>query len=114
MNMATTLSQMDIRPKFEVEELEGEVERTIHYYEAKKSLKGKPVLERKTKTVKKPAGFMVYTSKGDSFRVETEEELQRLGMRGEAPMVDMATGEVVPQVRTSLKDRAERRVKTAV
>lgn len=110
-NMAAVLQNMNIAPRFEVHELKGDVEKVVFTYKAKKGANGKTVLERVETVVKEAAGWMVYTPKGGSFRVSDKKELARLGMLGQAELVDMDTGEVVPTMNMSLRAREERRVK---
>jgi hypothetical protein len=91
----------DIKPRYEVHKLEGDVEVTVFV----KNDDGKLVKEQRTQ----PAGYMVYFPNGASIRVRTEEELKRLGFDIDAPLVDMVSGEVVP-VKTQhgqLKSRSQ-------
>ena len=60
------------------------------------------------KAVKEDAGFMVYTPRGNSVRVKTQEELDRLGFGEDPELVDMDTGEIMGPSDTSLKTHSER------
>lgn len=106
--------QARIMPAFEVEPLEGEIETTVVKFTRKKQGE-KYVLRREEDTVKKPAGWMVYTAKGDSIRVRTKEDMKHLGFMDERgrirkPLVDMNSGEPVPGGDgVSLKDLSARR-----
>ena len=95
------INMQNVRPKYEVETLEGTV--TEDYYERDME-KGMNV--KKTREV--PAGFMVYFPNGNSIRVRDEEELERLGFNDEAYFIDMESGEEV-QMQTSLKKKVQRR-----
>lgn len=90
----------DIRPRFEVHKLEGDVDRAKY----NKDKDGKLVLE----TVKEPAGWMVYFPNGSSIRVRTEQEMMRCGFMEPSPLVDMESGDIIPQQQTNpLKRRSE-------
>lgn len=95
----------EIRPRFEVHPLEGEVERE----KFSKDKEGKLI----KKTFKEPGGFMVYFPNGASMRVRTKEELERLGFAEPAPLVDMQTGEIIPQQQTdALRRRSDQMTST--
>ncbi len=90
----------DIRPRFEVHELEGEVDRV----KFNKDESGKLVKV----IVKEPAGWMVYFPNGSSIRVRTLAEMQRCGFMEPSPLVDMESGDIVPQQQVDvLKRRSE-------
>lgn len=71
-------------PRFEVEELEGEVEAT-QYLKTENGLEQVKVME--------PAGWMVYMPNGHSIRVRTEKMLKFLGFHRRPGMAMMAEGE---------------------
>lgn len=68
------------QPAFTVRKLEGEVERSIFFYDEK----GK----RQTKKAKEPIGYVVSFSKGHSIRIKNDAELARLGYDQTIPLVD--------------------------
>jgi hypothetical protein len=100
-----------ILPRFEVEEIEGTVTVMIATPQRRKNNAGKSVSNGFNFEPKEvDGGFMVYFPAGHSIRVKDEQELQRLGFMGPAPLVDMNTGEIVPvSPNVSLKDRAGRK-----
>lgn len=78
----------NIQRKYEVEVLEGEVDRVLTMIEDGQFVQ---------KTVKEPAGFMVYFPSGASMRARSLEHLQELGIDlNSVGLVDMETGEDVP------------------
>ena len=87
----------NIRPRFEVEKLVGDVEHVVY------SRNDDNKLEKTL--VKVPAGYMVYLPNGTSIRVRNDTDLKALGFMEEAPLVDMVTGDVVPRAQ-SLKSRS--------
>lgn len=95
--------EQNVQPKFEVEVLEGKVERTMTSFED-------GVL--KTKVVEEEAGYMVYFPQGHSIRVRNYTELKRMGLHTAPGLVDMESGDEMqaPQVR-SLKSQVESRTK---
>ena len=107
----------DQRPQFMVEKLKGTYKRLVHSWKPKLDTKGKPMQNEKGKTIMErakeevdtPAGFMVYTSKGDTLHVTTYEELKRLGFHTDPSVVDMETGEVIENPVMNLKSHAIRR-----
>ena len=112
--------QRDIKPRYEVERLTGEVEvdkLVPHTRTIKQGTKTRETTTWKHKKVMEPAGFMVYLPNKSSYRVRDEEKLRELGLDvppGEAvasspDLVDMDTGELVPRVDpVSLKDQVKR------
>ena len=94
-----------IKPRFEVHPLEGNVTRTIY----EKTLKGEEGKFGgfKEKEITEPAGFMVYFPTGASIRVRNDEELERLGFTRAPELVDMESGDVVGVANLSLKARAD-------
>lgn len=100
-------------PAFEVHELKGDVETTVVKFVREKLGEGrdaKTVMRRKVTKVKKPAGWMVYTAKGDSIRVRTKEDMEHLGFMSAPPLVDMETGDEIPSAGTvSLRGLSDQR-----
>ena len=78
----------NIKPRYEVERLDGEVVETRIKRDAEKGMN----VEYETVV---PLGFMVYFANGNSIRVKTEAELIRLGFDVPAPLIDMDSGEEV-------------------
>lgn len=94
------MTDTEIKPRFEVHPLDEEVDREKYV----KDKDGKFI----KKTFKEPGGFMVYFPNGASMRVRTQEELVRLGFAEPAPLVDMTTGEIIPQPQAdALRRRSE-------
>lgn len=89
------IHHQDIKPRFEVERLEGKRTETRH---SRDNDKGVNVSEE----VEVDAGFMVYFPNGNSIRVADEEELRRLGFDQGAEFIDMNSGEPL-QMQTSLR-----------
>lgn len=79
--------QQRISPRYEVEKLQGTVERTMLTRNAETGIN-----EEFTKEV--PAGYMVYMAAGHSIHVWDEEELKRLGFDKPPELID-EDGEVV-------------------
>tara|TARA_R100001594_G_scaffold22817_1_gene44311 strand:- start:6393 stop:6731 length:339 start_codon:yes stop_codon:yes gene_type:complete len=77
----------NVKPAYIVQRIEGKVKHTT----AKpKETGGFDYTEKQ-----EPGGYMVYLPNGDSLRVRTDGELQRLGFDSPANLVDMDSGEVV-------------------
>lgn len=95
--------EQHVQPQFEVEQLEGTVERVMTSFEDG---------ELKTETIEEPAGYMVYFPQGHSFRVKNFTELKKLGLHTAPGLIDMDSGDEIipPQVR-SLKSQVESRTK---
>ena len=93
----------NVQPQFEVEQLDGTVEKTLTFFEDG---------ELKTKTTEEAAGYMVYFPQGHSFRVKNFAELKRLGLHTAPGLVDMESGETVatPQ-KMSLKTQVASKTK---
>lgn len=81
-----------VKPRFQVEELEGEVEHEI-------IVKGENG-ELTKKKVTEPAGYMVYFPSGGSIRVRTKEELERLEFHKNPKLIDMESGDEVGEMPT--------------
>jgi hypothetical protein len=91
--------------RFEVEELEGTLPKTVHHYVAKKDeLSGRVTKTRMQKKVEVPAGFMVYTAKGGSIHFWTKKDLIAAGFGSASEIIDMETGDVVPTQNYTLKE----------
>ena len=95
-----------LRPKFEVHEVHGE---DMTRKTCEKDPKGGFIY----KTVKDTRRcFDVYFPNGHSVRIRGEDELKRLGFAGAPNLVDMETGDEVPnQQAMSLKTHVERSTK---
>lgn len=95
--------QGEIKPRFEVEELEGTVTVT----------RWRRCLERNMNVcedVEEPAGYMVYFPSGHSIRIATHEELMRQGFARSPDLVDMESGESAGVTQhLSLKEHVRRR-----
>jgi hypothetical protein len=96
--------EQKLLPRFQVEKQEGVVEVDCIRYVPVELKNGKKGFEREWYKTERDAGWMVYTPRGDSFRVWTRDELKRLGLDGDPTMVDMETGDEQESVRLSLKD----------
>lgn len=101
---------MKVAPKFIVTELPGTVARQVIEYvpysvkvgetvhnDGKVTENFKTMRKRQVREVTQPAGFFVQTTRGHSMRIKNREELTRLGFNGEAPLIDLDTGEEIPQ-----------------
>jgi hypothetical protein len=100
----TAFAQMNVRPRFETENVNGEVyQRTL----AKHDGKGLSYARKKANK-----GFMVYFPQGHSIHVPNEKELKRLGFHRQAGLIDMESGEEIPMnLNMSLKERVARKTK---
>lgn len=100
---------MNIQPKFRVHELEGTMSQEIIDYVPKQIQTGavqlangktekqfKIVRERVIRQVQQAAGYLVMMARGHSIRVKSKQDLQRLGFAETPPLIDMETGEEVP------------------
>lgn len=105
---------MDIKPRLEAEKITGEFYRTVMTFEEDvREITGASGVTRKvvTRTMKPvrekyTEAYMIYYPQGHSIRVaaDDEDQLRRLGVLEPQPLVDMNSGEVVPQSGiTSLK-----------
>lgn len=95
--------EQNVQPKFEVEVLEGKVDRVMTSFEDG---------QLKTETIEEDAGYMVYFPQGHSIRVRNYTELKRMGLHTAPGLVDMESGEEVqaPQTR-SLKSLVDSKTK---
>ncbi len=104
--------QRNIKPRYEVERLKGEVEvvkLVPHTRSIKRGTKTHETTTWKPEKRMEPAGFMVYLPNRSSYRVATEEKLHALGLDVPPDLVDMDTGDIVPRVEpVSLKDQVKR------
>lgn len=97
------MQQMNVKPAFEVEILEGTKKRTVHMM-----VEG----ELTTKTIEEPLGYMVYFPSGHSMRVRNHNELKKLGFDRAPNLVDMESGDPVSQPQQqSLKSEVQRKTK---
>lgn len=98
------MQAQDIKPPYQVERLEGKVERVITKIED-----GAFVQE----TIEEDAGYMVYLPCGGSIRARTVEHLRELGINPEAEpgLMDMETGEEIAPQSMSLKQQVQSRTK---
>lgn len=100
------MSNMDIKPRFEVEKITGKFYRTVMKIdEDVREITGasgvtRKVVTRNMKPVREEytEAYMVYFPQGHSIRVaaDDEEQLRRLGILEPQPFVDMNSGEIVP------------------
>lgn len=96
------MSQRNIKPRFEVEEIDKEVEHVVYEKDDEGNLT--------QKTLKEPFGYMVYFPTGASIRVRTEAELRRLGFDRDPMLIDLETGDEVGVSQTgSLKKLAQQK-----
>jgi hypothetical protein len=77
-----------VMPRFEVEQLEGTVEKQVVSYNKEDGR-----FDYSTKEV--PAGYVVYFPQGHSLRIGSTAELKRLGFHRSPGLVDMESGEVL-------------------
>jgi hypothetical protein len=96
---------VDLKPAFQAEKVTGKFFRmVIHIQEDIRKvgpLQNKEIVTRKMVPVKEEftEGYMVYFPQGHSMFVAADDTdtLQRIGIGGPVPIVDMNTGEEVPQ-----------------
>ena len=106
--------QSSIQPRYEVEQVDEMVTRTLTRFEHQRDEDGKIIRGKGHfvyEEIEEPFGYMVYFPSGHSLRVRTTEELRRLGFHKQAGLVDMETGEVIKpdEEVLSLKDRVLRK-----
>ncbi|GMQ92459.1 MAG: hypothetical protein BMS9Abin11_1790 [Gammaproteobacteria bacterium] len=95
--------QMDIKPAYEVEVLEGTVDK-----EVTRMIEGK--LE--TEIIQVPKGYMVYFPSGHSIGVATYKDLEDLGLSEAPNLVDMESGDTISKPsQHSLKSEVARKTK---
>lgn len=98
------MAEVDIKPAFQAEKVTGKFTRTvIHIQEDVRqvgALKDKAIITRKMVPVVEEftEGFMVYFPQKHSVFIAADdtEQLRRVGILDEPPLVDMASGEIVP------------------
>jgi hypothetical protein len=102
--------QPKIKPRYEVEKLDGQFTvKRYKYVKDEKTDHGQFVRE----DAKQDRGYMVYFPNGSSVHVPTEKELERLGFSEPPDLIDMESGETVPQPQTvSLKEHSARMTKS--
>ena len=76
-------SQM-LKPKFEVYPMEGSFKQKRYRYVSEELSNGKSILKRVEEDVELPAGYELFTARGDSVHVD-EETLNRLGIKPNVP-----------------------------
>lgn len=88
-----------IKPAYTVEKLDGTFKKTVYKRDSEKGLV--------QTIVEAPRGYMVRMLKGHSIHIETYKELERLGFAGAVPLVDVAEGEKVGSIPSSVAKPAE-------
>ena len=110
--------ERNLKPRFEVQELEGTLPRRVATPKIRLDDDGKPKLNKdgdnillggfEYEDIQCPAGWMVYFPSGSSIHVWTKEEMERQGFLGEVPLTDMDTGDTVgPELVMSFKAKAD-------
>jgi len=95
----------NVKPRFEVHQLDGEGTRRIA--KPKTDKEGKLLGGFEFVDKKVPAGWMVYFPNGSSIHVWTQEEMERQGFLSAPDLVNMETGDLMGKSNTqSLKDRS--------
>lgn len=111
------MPSMDVKPSFQAEKLEGPFWRMVMHIEEDVRkvgpLQNKEVITRKLvpKREEFDGGYMIYFPQGHSVFVAADdiEQLQRIGVLGPAKMVDMNSGEEIPDnLNLSPKELVER------
>jgi hypothetical protein len=95
---------LDFKPAFQVEKVSGNFKRTIMHIEEDirevGPLKNKQIIARKLtpKVEEFHDGYMIYFPQGHSILVAADDvdQLQRIGVTEQPPLVDMNSGEVIP------------------
>ena len=98
------MAEVDIKPAFQAEKITGHFTRTvIHIQEDVRqvgALKDKAIITRKMVPVVEEftEGYMIYFPQKHSVFIAADdhEQLRRVGVMEAPPLVDMASGEVVP------------------
>lgn len=96
----TQLQQANIQKPYEVTALPGQVEKSITVYKVKREItlrngNKRPVYEKTVEKEIVPAGYMVTFPNGSALRIESKEELERLGLHMIPGLINMETGDVV-------------------
>jgi hypothetical protein len=95
---------LDFKPAFQVEKVSGNFKRTVMHIEEDVRevgpLKNKQIIARKLvpKLEEFHDGYMIYFPQGHSILVAADDvdQLQRIGVTEQPPLVDMNSGEVIP------------------
>lgn len=95
---------IDFKPAFQVEKVTGKFKRTVMHIEEDirevGPLKNKQIIARKMRAVEEEFndGYMIYFPQGHSVFVaaDDEEQLRRIGVMERPHVVDMNSGEIVP------------------
>jgi hypothetical protein len=95
---------LDFKPAFQVEKVSGNFKRTVMHIEEDVRevgpLKNKQIIARKLvpKLEEFHDGYMIYFPQGHSILVAADDvdQLQRIGVTDQPPLVDMNSGEVIP------------------
>ena len=96
----------NIKPRFEVEKLEGKLNRTV--VRPKMDDKGRLLGGFNSEEIEQDAGWMVYFPSGSSIHVWTKDEMARQGFLSDPHLVNMETGDDAgPMANTSLKATSE-------
>jgi hypothetical protein len=112
--------QLNIKPAFQAEKLEGKFKRTVIKIEEEVREVGatgdKRIITRKLVPVQEEydGAYMVYFPQGHSIRIAADDvqQLQRIGVLADPGYVDMNTGEVIPpEFNLSPKDIVERKTR---
>jgi hypothetical protein len=112
------MPQMDVKPAFQAEKVTGNFVRTVMHIEEDVRKVGpnqdKSIITRKLVPKQEVfhEGYMVYFPQGHSMFIAADDESQlvRVGVTEQPKMVDMNTGEEVPdQLTLSPKDIVERK-----
>lgn len=99
------MPDVDIKPAFQAEKVTGRFKRTIIHIEEDVrmvgALKDKSIITRKLVPIVEEftEGYMVYFPQKHSVFIaaDDEEQLRRLGVLDDPPLVDMNSGEMVPR-----------------
>jgi len=96
----------DIKPRFQVRQLEGMGTRTVAKPKTDKA--GKLLGGFEYEDIEVDAGWMVYFPSGSSIHVWTKEEMDRQGFLRPATHIDMETGDTVaPPMEVDYEKKAE-------
>ena len=96
------MTQLDIKPAFEVEVLEGTDTVVQTVWEDGKMAE---------KEIEVPKGWMVYFPSGHSCRVRKKGEMIRLGFLEGPSLIDMESGDEIANKPISLKETVRRKTK---
>ena len=99
------MPEVDIKPAFQAEKVTGKFTRTVISIEEDVryvgALKDKPLVTRKLVPIVQEftEGYMVYFPQKHSVFIaaDDEEQLRRVGILEEPPLVDMASGQMAPK-----------------